>query len=71
MHLLSYIYLENSEHRDGERVEVGGWSPEVKIKCSTKELHSKKCKDQDEQKQKQQKWYNGLQRGKKWHHEIA
>ena len=44
------FYLEDCQHCDGKRIKVWCRGPEVKIECSTEQLHTQQSEDEDEEK---------------------
>ena len=48
---IGITYLKDGEHGNGEWIEVGRRCSILKIECTSKQLHSKKGKDEDEEKQ--------------------
>lgn len=51
-------YLKNGQQSDRERIEIRWWRPVREIELATKQLHSQKGKDQNEQEEKEQQRYN-------------
>ena len=51
-------YLENGEQGTGDGIEIWGWSPLREIEWSSKDLHAKECKDEDEEKEKKEERHN-------------
>ena len=48
---INEYYLEYSQQGTRDGVEIGCWGSVIKIEVTTKQLHSKESKDEDEEKE--------------------
>lgn len=55
-------YLEDCEKCYGKGIEVGRWCPRIKIKLTTKELHSQQGEYENEEEEQEEQGYDAAHR---------
>lgn len=66
----AYIYLEDSEQRNGKGVEVGRWRAALKVELTAKQLHTEQRKYENKEEEQEQKGDNAAHRVEQRYNEI-